>query len=265
MVGLQWTTGRVSRSVLLTLIFTALVVVSLPWLGRFYTMLYEELIWRAGIPSGVGVQQLRMGELLTVPIPYFRMQAPWPERFHWVVVGSVTIIGLLLSFLLPVRYLPARYFVRFVGLVQTVSLAFFALSDPPFLYPLPGYTAGMLTAGLAVLTLLPIVLGFSFYIFDHNLARQIWLTIFLLGHMALLLPLQVLVHALLSHTLSALVQPTMFFVFGLLVEVLVFVSFYGWAMSWPGELQSQVTSQEPRDRDASGDFRLATRDSGVAR
>jgi hypothetical protein len=152
-----------------------------------------------------------------------------------VVVGSATIIGLLLSFLLPVRYLPARYFVRFVALVQAVSLVYFALSRPPFLYPLPGYTAGMLTAGMAVLTLLPIVLGFSFYIFDHSLARQIWLTLFLLGHIALLLPLQVLVHALLSHTLSALVQPTMFFVFGLLVEVLVFVSFYGWAMSWPGQ------------------------------
>jgi hypothetical protein len=31
-----------------------------------------------------------------------------------------------------------------------------------------------------------------------------------------------------------LVQPTLFFVFGVLAEVLVFVGFYGWAMSWVG-------------------------------
>jgi len=245
MVGLEWSTTRVGRAVLLSLVFTAGVIVALPWLGRFYTMLYEELIWWIGLPAGVGVQEIRVGELLTIPIPYFRLAAPWPLRFHWVVVGAATAIGLLLSFLLPVKYLPARYFIRFVALVQTVSLGFFALSSPPFLYPLPGYTAGMLTAGIAVLTLIPIVLGFSFYIFDHSLARQMLLTLLLLGHLAVLLPLQVLIHAWLSHYLSALVQPTMFFVFGLLVEVLVFVAFYGWAMSWPGE---EIPQTQPARR-----------------
>jgi len=32
----------------------------------------------------------------------------------------------------------------------------------------------------------------------------------------------------------------MFFIFGLLVEVLVFVAFYGWAMSWPGTENPQT-------------------------
>jgi hypothetical protein len=245
MVGLDWTTGRVARAVLLSLIFTALVVVSLPWLGRFYTLFLEELIWRTGIPSGVGVITLDIGTLLSIPVPYFRLDAPWPDRWHWVVITATTVIALLASFLLPVRFLPARYFIRFVALIQSVSLVYFAFTDPPFLYPLPGYTGGMLSAGMAVLTLVPIVLGFAFYIFDHSVARHILLTLLLLAHLAILLPLQVMAHAVLSHTLSALVQPTMFFVFGLLVEVLVFVSFYGWAMSWPGELQERIARGEP--------------------
>jgi hypothetical protein len=237
MVGLEWKASRVTRALLLSLLFTALVVVSLPWLGRFYTIAYEQLAWWVGLPAGVGVLEVRAGSLLTVPVPWLRLEAPWPGRWHWIGVGGLTGIALLASFLLPVRFLPARYFIRFVALIQLVSLGYFAFSDPPFLYPLPGYTGGMLMAGLAVLVLIPIVLGFVFYIFDHGLARQILFTLLLLGHLAILLPLQVFLHGWMSHYLSALVQPTMFFVFGLLVEVLVFVAFYGWAMSWPGELK----------------------------
>lgn len=234
MVGLRWTPARITRAVLLGLLSTAGVVAALPWLGRLYTVFYEEVVWWVGLPAGVGVTPVTVSSLLTIPVPYFRLEAPWPGAFHWAVVGGLTGVALLLSFALPVRYLPARYFLRFVALVQTVALGYFALSSPPFLYPLPGYTGGMLRAGMAVLTLVPVVLGFAFYIFDHSLARQLLFTVLLIGHLAVLLPLQVLMHAWLSHYLSALVQPTLFFVFGLLLEVLVFVAFYGWAMSWPG-------------------------------
>ena len=234
MVGLDWTPGRVARSVLLSLAGAVVLVVSLPLLARAYTLFYEEVVWWVGLPAGVGTTPYHVGDFLQLSIPYLRLAAPWPERWHWIVVSSLTAIAFLLSFLLPARFLPVRYFLRFVAMVQAVSLGYFAFAHPPFLYPLPGYGAGMLAAGMAVLVLVPIVLGFSFYIFDHDLGRQLLFTLAVIGHMAVLLPIQVLIHAWLSHYLSALVQPTLFFVFGLLLEVLVFVAFYGWAMSWAG-------------------------------
>jgi hypothetical protein len=121
-----------------------------------------------------------------------------------------------------------------VALVQLVSLGWFAFNDPPFLYPLPGYTGGLLSVGMAVLVLVPIVLGFTFYIFDHSLGQQLLLSLLVLVHLAVFIPLQVLVHATAVHYFSALVQPTLFFIFGMLAQVLVFVGFYGWAMSWQG-------------------------------
>ncbi len=247
MVGLDWTVGRVARAIILSSVTAVAVVVLLPLLGRAYTLFYEEIVWWVGLPAGVSTTDYQIGSLLTVPVPYLRLGAPWPAQWHWIVVGSFTAVAFLLSFVLPARYLPARYFLRFVAMVQSVSLGYFAFSSPPFLYPLPGYSAGMLAAGMAVLVLVPIVLGFAFYIFDHDLGRQLLLTVAVLGHMALLLPLQVLIHAWLAHYLSALVQPTLFFVFGLLVEVLVFVAFYGWAMSWPGtEIPQTQPARGPR-------------------
>ena len=247
MVGLDWTAARVLRSVLLSLAGAVSLIALLPSLGRAYTLFYEEVVWWVGLPAGVGTTPYHIGQLLTIEIPYFRLQAPWPSQWHWIVVASLTAIAFLLSFLLPARFLPARYFLRFVAMVQTVSLGYFWFATPPFLYPLPGYTAGMMAAGMAVLVLVPIVLGFAFYIFDHDLAGQLLFTLAVIGHMAVLIPIQVLIHAWLSHYLSALVQPTLFFVFGLLLEVLVFVAFYGWAMSWPGtEIPQTQPARGPR-------------------
>jgi len=234
MVGLDWTAGRVARSLLLSIAGAVVLVFSLPLLARGYTIFYEEVVWWVGLPAGVGTTPFHVSDVLQINVPYLRLAAPWPERWHWIVVSTLTAIAFLLSFLLPARFLPARYFLRFVAMVQAVSLGYFAFAHPPFLYPLPGYTSGMLAAGMAVLVLVPIVLGFAFYIFDHDLGRQLLFTLGVIGHMAVLLPLQVLIHAWLSHYLSALVQPTLFFVFGLLLEVLVFVAFYGWGMSWTG-------------------------------
>lgn len=234
MLGLRWTPARILRAVGLSALFTAGVGLALPWLGRFYAMFYEEAVWWVGLPAGVSLNEIHVGTLLTIPVPYLRLAGAWPAATDWIVVGGLTGIALLASFVLPATQLPARYFLRFIALVQLISLGWFAFNDPPFLYPLPGYTGGLLSAGMAVLVLVPVVLGFTFYIFDHSLPQQLLLSLLILLHLAVFLPLQVLVHAALVHYLSALVQPTLFFVFGMLAQVLVFVGFYGWAMSWQG-------------------------------
>jgi hypothetical protein len=53
------------------------------------------------------------------------------------------------------------------------------------------------------------------------------------GHIAVLIPLQVMVHAFLIHHLSLLVMPALFLLWGILPLLFVFVALYGWAMSWP--------------------------------
>lgn len=234
MVQLRWTGRRAARAAILALAGFAATLALLPALGRLWGLFFPWALEALGLPSPIGWHLLEPSPLIRIAVPYPLLDGPDPGRGHWLAVGGATLAALLASFLLPARYLPARYFLRFVVAVQAVSLGYFALGRP-FPYPLPGYLGGLLSAGMAVLTLVPIALGLGFYIFDHSLARQVLLTVLVLGHLAILLPLQSLVHAYLIHRLSLLVQPTLFFIFGLWVEVLVVVAFYGWAMSWPGK------------------------------
>jgi hypothetical protein len=234
MVQLEWTGRRALRALFLSLLGFLAVVSGLPVLGRAWGRLETWVLARSGLSAAIGWHDVGVGSVLQIRVPYPLLDGPWPSTPHWLIVGGGTAALLLVSFLLPMRFLPARYFLRFVAAVQTVALLYFAFASPPFPYPLPGYIGGLMTIGMAILALVPIALGFGFYIFDHSLPRQILLTVMIVGHLAILLPLQGLVHTVLIHRFSLLVQPTLFFVFGVLAEVLVFVGFYGWAMSWVG-------------------------------
>ena len=90
----------------------------------------------------------------------------------------------------------------------------------------------MLIAQLMLIALVPVVLGFTYYVLDFGVARKALLTVLTMLHMLVLVPLQYVVHAYVIHHLSLLYMPLVFFVFGLTVNVLVFVSFYSWGVSW---------------------------------
>lgn len=244
MVQLEWTPRRAIRAIVLSLAGFMAVLALLPVLGRLWGRALSWALPRLDLPADLGWHQVQIGSLFEVAVPYPLLDGPWPGTSHLLVVGIGTAVTFALSFLMPSRFLPARYFLRFLAAIQTVSLVYFWLATPPFPYPLPGYLGGLLTIGMAVLVLVPVALGFGFYIFDHSLGRQVLITVLIVGHLGVLLPLQGLLHAWLIHHLSLVVQPTLFFVFGLLVEVLVFVALYGWAMSWRGsEIPEGVPSR----------------------
>jgi hypothetical protein len=143
--------------------------------------------------------------------------------------------GLLVaSVLLPQRFTPLRYFVRFLVLLQATSLGFFALAPAgSFPYTLPSYGAGLVGMGQVVLVLLPVILAVTYYLFDISWTRKVILTLLLVGHVAVMIPLQVIVHTWLIARGSLLLLPPLFLLFGILLHVLLFVSIYGWAMSCP--------------------------------
>jgi len=234
MIRLRWTPGRATRAALLALTGFAGVMAALPAVGRLWGGLFQVALPALGLGDQVGWHRIDVGSLFSIAIPHPVVAGPWPGTGHFIGVGGFAALLVVLSLLLPGRFLPMRYFLRFLAAIQTVSIGYFAFATPPFPYPLPGYMGGLLAAGMAVLALVPIALGLGFYIFDHTLWRQLLLTVLVLGHLVVLLPLQALSHTWLIHHASLLVQPPLFFVFGLLVEILVIVGFYGWAMSWEG-------------------------------
>jgi hypothetical protein len=128
--------------------------------------------------------------------------------------------------------------------VQLTALLDFAVHPGAFPYALPQYGLGFLEAGCAVLAVIPLVLGLTFFPFDIALWRKVALTLLVVAHVAVLLPLQVALHVYVVHHLSLLVMPTMFFIWGILVEIFVFVAFYGWGMSWPDEAHAAAPVEQ---------------------
>jgi hypothetical protein len=234
MKTVPFTPLRAVTLIVFPILLAALVVVSLPWVADAWTWMFEALRGFLGLPGSVGRQTISIGSYPIADVPYLTTPAGLPTRVQWGVVGLVCAVALLGSLLLSSRLLPLAYYLRFAVLVQGSAFLVFALGGQAFPYLLPQYLLGFTEAGTAVLVLVPLVLGVTYFAFDVTLWQKIGLTALVVAHFAVFLPLQVVLHAFAIHHLSLLVMPTMLFLFGVLLEVFAFVAFYGWGMSWRG-------------------------------
>jgi hypothetical protein len=237
MVGLPWTAQRLLSTLTLTGAGLALLYVALPWLGVAWQRMFEVAREFLGWSAPLTAQHWRLLGGIEFSIPGFAVLTPEPGREALVTAGIASAVVLVLSLLLPARFTPLRYFLRLLVLIQASAIAFFAWSPEVFPYRLQDHLTILFTAGLVVMGLVPVVLGLTLHVFDLALWKKALLTVLVLGHLAVFIPLQVLVQLWLVLHGTALVMPVLFLVFGLLLDVLIFVAFYGWALSWRGELE----------------------------
>lgn len=233
MVSGRLTASRLTSMVVVPLLLAGSVTLALGPLGEAWGMALQWLAAFLRLPGEVDFASVSLGSILTFRVPYLTTVAPLPGPTHFLIVGAICAVVLALSFALPDRFLPLRYFLRFAALVQLTTILNFAVRPGTFPYDLLHYTLGFLEAGCAVLVLIPIVLGLTFFPFDIALWRKVALTAMAVAHVAVLLPMQVALHVYVVHHLSLLALPTMFFIWGILIEIFVFVALYGWGMSWP--------------------------------
>jgi hypothetical protein len=232
MKTIDLTPARLLTLVILPLALAALVVLALPRIADAWAWVLDAMRGPLGLPGGVARRTIAIGSFALADVPFLTTTASAPARVHWGIVGLLSALALLVSLLLPSRFLPLAYYLRFAVLVQASAFVVFALGGEAFPYLLPQYLLGFTEAGTAMLVLVPLVLGLTFFPFDIALWRKVGLTVLVFGHLVVLLPLQILLHAYLIHHLSLLVMPSMLFLFGVMIEVFAFVALYGWGMSW---------------------------------
>ena len=239
MAGLSWTAWRLLSTLLLTGGGLAGYLLSLPWLGNAWELLFIRVRDFLGISAPIGIQALELAGGITFTLPTVAAVTPLPDdRVLWIA-GTVSALVFLLSFLLPQRFTPLRYFLRLLVLLQASAIGFFALSPEPFPYRLADHVFLLLTAGLIVMGLVPLVLGLTLHVFDLPFWRKLLLTLLILVHLAVFVPLNVLLHVWLVLSGTAVLMPVLFLVFGLLLDVFIFVAFYGTALSWRGSLEGR--------------------------
>lgn len=232
---------------------TALVVawyLLLPLISRFWgtTMLAAAEAMRL-VGAVNRPEHYSLAGLIHFEVPALYVPAGLPPRWAWELGAGLAAVLMAISFVLPERFLPLSYLLRFVALVQIVAEIYFALWPDDFPYTAGGYIQTMLVASVVFIWLIPVVLALTYYLFDFTVTQKLLLTGIVMGHQIIMVPLQYVVHALVLYHLSLLFLPVLFFVFSLPLNVFALVAFYGWGFSWPSPL---------RDRQVQGRIRVRT-------
>lgn len=231
MIGLEVSRWLLIDLIVLPLMFSLAVFVLLDPLLSSWQWLFDLLREPLGLPGVVSTRVVQIGPI-SAAIPFFTAESNWPGaidlRSGWILVASLAIPGALLRG----RYTPLAYFLRALAVIQLTAQVWFSFAAPPFTYALSQYMAGLLVCGVVILLLAPVLVSVTYFIFDFPLWQKVLLATMLLVHLAVFLPLQAVVHAWVVYRGSLLALPMLFLVFGVLLDVFVYVALYGWGMSW---------------------------------
>jgi hypothetical protein len=211
----------------LTLVMTLVWFAVLPAIGDFWSLVIGAANTHLNLGGvlGEGMALIPRLSLPRLVIPLSR-----PSDAGIVITIVVCALAFVGTLRLPDRMLPLTYGIRAILLVELSAAAFFLVTRSG-IGSIPNVADASLSGGAAIIGVLPALLGLTLYLFDPSIARNAISTVLVMSHLIVLLPLQYLLQiALMSHG-SLLLAPFCFFVLGPVLDVMVVVAFYGWAMS----------------------------------
>jgi hypothetical protein len=221
---------RIAESIGLALLGTAAWIAVLPLVGRFWGRVLAFWGVQLGLKSSVILVPQGWGHI-HFALPCFTLSAGPASGAAWWTTSGITVLAFGASFLLAEEALPWAYLLRGFCLLQATALGYFAVASARFPHDLPGYTVSMLVFSCVLIGLIPVLYGFTFYLLNFNLLQKVFLTLATVVHLVLFVPQQYMLHVYLLHG-SVLFMPVLYFVFGPFLDILVFIGFYSWGMSW---------------------------------
>ncbi|MBN1382503.1 MAG: hypothetical protein JXA41_12565 [Deltaproteobacteria bacterium] len=213
------------------IIFVLLCFVAFPYMTDFWTEIFIFAHSFFKFPGEVNVTSYEVFPYYYLDLPSFTMNAGWPSTLHLIISASFVIVLFLITLLFPDRLIPLAYLFRAVCAIQTTAILYFAVFSPPFPYSLTGYTGCLMRAEIIIISLTPILFAFTLYVFKMSLFQKILVSLMTIGHLAVFIPLQMLVHIYLIKMFSFIAMPVLFFMFGLIITVFIIIGFYSWGVS----------------------------------
>ena len=217
-------------SICLFLLFSSIWLVALPWLCG---------IWNRALAAGLRLlplnARLDVAEhhfwILRLPIPYLRMEPILPDLKTWSLACAFTLLLFTATFFLSRKLVPVVYLARSILLIQATALIYFALWPTRFPHTPDSYMEALVASGIGLISVVPLLFGLTYYIFDFGLLRKAALTALTMTHLAIFLPFQVLAQAIVLQK-TVLFMPVLYIVCGMPVDVLLIIAFYSWGMTW---------------------------------
>lgn len=222
---------RVAETAGLVTVSVAGWIAALPVVGHFWAAIFAFWGNHLGLNSAVLLAPQGWGSHIQFALPCFGIAAGPASGLAWWITTGVTVLGFAASFLIGQEALPWTYLIRGFCLLQATALVYFALASARFPHDLQGYTVSMLVFSCILIGLIPVLYAFTFYLLNFSIWQKILLTVATMAHLVLFVPHQYILHVYLLHT-SVLLMPVLYFVFGPFLDILAFVGFYSWGMSW---------------------------------
>ena len=154
-----------------------------------------------------------------------------PSFTALVMTTAATLLGFAVSLCMNKTCLPLKYPLRIICTVQLVTLLYFWISPSNFLYRIADHSEELLAIGYVVMLATPLMLAMGYYILNQSLLKKIFNTILILTFIGILIPHQVLAHALIMTHFSNLFMPILYLCFGAVFDALVFIALYSWIVS----------------------------------
>jgi hypothetical protein len=196
-------------------------------------------LWNAALSLGLRLLPLHARldvaehhfRFLQLRVPYLRMEPILPDLQTWSLACAVTLLLFTATFFLSKKLVPVIYLARGILLIQASSLIYFALWPTHFPHTPDSYMEALAASGIGLISVIPLLLALTYYIFDFGMLRKAALTATTMVHLTVFLPFQVLAQAMVLQK-TVLFMPVLYIVFGMPVDVLLIIAFYSWGMTW---------------------------------
>ena len=227
---LKLTPYLLAQTILLPLAMCGLLVWAKPLLLDFWRACL--VFWSQGLALPFTVStQLDLAGHYAVRLKGTLGDAPMPTTFIMQIATVLTLVLLVVGLRMKNSRLPLRYPLLIIACVQGLSLMFFALSSTPFPYSIEQHCEELMTIGYIVMLATPFMLAMGYYILNQRLVIKVAHTLLILLFFTIMVPHQVLAQALIMQHFSVLFMPVLYICFSAVLDALVFVALYSWAVS----------------------------------
>ena len=216
----------------LTIAFTVLAFVAAPVVFDLWRWILRLGSHALGLAQAARLVEVPIAMLSgTVPTLSVPAAAPGPLALG---LSVAIILGLeIAARAVASRALPLTYFLRAVALVLASSVLVFGLGARPPSLELGEFARTTIKLSTAVWLFVPVGYGLTLFLLDITWKRKAALMAIAMAHLALFIPLQVLVMLYLVHHLTLVIVPLWFVFGGVIPQIAILIALYSWGASWP--------------------------------
>lgn len=233
-----WVWAKTLQWLVLSAVPLGVLALLRPWLFDFWQWVFTA--WSQVLALSVSTRLNAGHSTITWTTWGDASFAPSSTTLTWSLSGIAAIW--LLSGLFSDRFRPLRTTLRALSLIHLSACVFFIWTPASFPYSISKHLQVLMDLGYGFMWVIPPMLALGWGLLQVPLHQKLIVPCLVLAYFALMLPHKWLLQAWLLEHLSILFMPVLFFGFGSLLDLWIFVAVYAW-------LASRVPAPSPRLRE----------------